>query len=59
MAASAESDDFSWFSGYAWCIEVCGNCSAHLGWGFRSERQGFHGLILERLVEEARDEPTD
>lgn len=50
--ASAASEEFSWFPGYAWRIQVCGNCYAHLGWEFRSARDGFYGLILERLEEE-------
>jgi len=53
--ASAETADFSWFPGYAWRIQVCGNCFAHLGWDFRTEQHAFHGLILERLTEERRD----
>ncbi len=59
-SASPETTDFSWFSDHAWRIQVCGNCSAHLGWGFRSKRYGFYGLILERLAEEeSRDDTTD
>jgi hypothetical protein len=57
--ASKGSTDFSWFAGYAWRIQVCGNCSAHLGWDFRSEEHGFHGLILERIVEEQQDGATE
>ncbi|MCU0693499.1 MAG: cereblon family protein [Polyangiaceae bacterium] len=47
------STEFPWFAGFAWQVAVCGRCSAHLGWGFRSADRGFHGLILDRLVEEA------
>jgi hypothetical protein len=49
---TGETTDFSWFSGFAWRIETCANCSLHLGWAFRSGTDGFHGLILDRLVEE-------
>jgi len=55
--ASRETTDFSWFPGYAWNIQVCGACFTHVGWAYRAEGDGFHGLILERLVEAGRDEP--
>jgi len=41
---------WSWFPGYAWRIEVCATCRAHLGWEFRSSDHSFHGLILVRLI---------
>jgi hypothetical protein len=49
---TGETTDFSWFSGHAWRIGTCSNCSLHMGWAFRSGTDGFHGLILDRLVEE-------
>jgi len=57
--ASQETEDYTWFPGYAWSIQVCAGCFAHLGWEFRSARDGFHGLILDRLVEEGRDGDRD
>jgi hypothetical protein len=42
---------FTWFPGYSWQVEGCSRCGAHLGWLFRSTGHGFHGLILDRLVE--------
>lgn len=44
---------FSWFPGYTWQIAVCRRCHGHLGWVFRSGAERFHGLILDRLVEDA------
>lgn len=43
---------WSWFKGYNWQIEVCRQCSSHLGWLFTSAESSFHGLILDNLVEE-------
>jgi len=57
--ASTETTDFSWFTGYAWRIQVCANCFSHMGWEFRSEGHGFHGLILERIVEERQNGATE
>lgn len=46
------TNDFSWFKGYSWKIACCGTCMTHLGWLFVSiGESGFHGLILDRLVE--------
>jgi hypothetical protein len=55
-AGSGEwSTFFTWFAGFAWRIGVCGRCSVHLGWTFRSEsgRDGFVALIADRVVEDA------
>jgi hypothetical protein len=41
---------WSWFPGYAWVVEICASCQAHLGWEFRSSSHRFHGLILDRLI---------
>ena len=50
--AGAASDEFTWFAGYRWRICFCSNCLTHLGWLFSSPvGDGFHGLILERLIE--------
>jgi hypothetical protein len=43
---------FTWFAGYTWQIEHCGTCALHLGWRYRAPGHGFHGLIVNRLVEE-------
>jgi hypothetical protein len=51
LAGRGETSAYSWFTGYAWCVEVCGSCFTHLGWGFRSGTDRFHGLILDKLVE--------
>ncbi len=45
------SSEFAWFSGYSWQIEECASCGAHLGWVFRSAARGFHGLVLDSLIE--------
>lgn len=50
--AGAASDEFTWFAGYLWRACFCSNCLTHLGWLFTSTGgDGFHGLILERLLE--------
>jgi hypothetical protein len=51
----ASSTYWSWFPGFAWQVELCAACGEHLGWVFRSADAVFHGLILDRLVEVARD----
>lgn len=44
--------EFSWFAGYRWRIVLCVGCREHLGWHFAAAAgDGFHGLILERLIE--------
>jgi len=46
------TDEFTWFSGYLWRVAICAKCLTHLGWHFQSPAgSGFHGLILDRLVE--------
>lgn len=50
--AGPVSDEFSWFAGYTWRVALCAACLIHLGWVFRSTGgESFHGLILERLIE--------
>jgi hypothetical protein len=44
-----ETDEFTWFPGYAWQIVLCGSCHAQLGWRYWREGDGFYGLILKRL----------
>ena len=47
--------EFTWFPGYTWQMASCRGCTQHLGWRFRSPRQNFFGLILDRLL--TLDEP--
>ena len=42
---------WSWFEGYAWQIELCGGCRAHLGWSFHGDGS-FYGLIATKIVAE-------
>jgi len=55
VSVGPSSTYYSWFSGCAWQVAVCGGCTAHLGWAFADADARFHGLILARLAE--RDEP--
>jgi hypothetical protein len=52
-AVGPQDSAFSWFPGYTWQIAVCRRCHGHLGWVFRSGAERFHGLILDRLVEDS------
>jgi hypothetical protein len=52
-AVGAESTFWTWFPGFAWRIAECRSCATHLGWLFGSGDSVFHGLILDRLAEEA------
>jgi hypothetical protein len=45
-----ESDEYTWFPGYAWILALCSGCGNHLGWRFRGDGKQFHGLILDRLI---------
>ncbi len=45
------SHGYSWFRGYAWEIQVCGNCFTQLGWRYMSADDSFYGLIFETLRE--------
>jgi hypothetical protein len=45
------SKGYSWFRGYAWQIQVCGNCHTQLGWKYMSEDDSFYGLIFKMLRE--------
>ncbi len=46
--------EHTWFKGFAWCIALCANCHAHLGWRFQAEGEYFHGLIVDRLTSVGR-----
>jgi hypothetical protein len=54
-----EHPEYSWFEGYTWQLAQCGGCRSHLGWAFRRAGDRFHGLILDRVVQEQRGEPGD
>mgnify|MGYP006971707542 CR=1 FL=1 len=51
-----EIAEYSWFPGATWQIAHCAGCGSHLGWSFRTQEERFHGLIMDRLVEQARGE---
>ena len=45
------SDEFTWFSGFAWRVGVCRGCLAHLGWYFTAPSgDAFYVLILDHLI---------
>lgn len=50
VCAGPAVSEFSWFSGYAWRIALCGGCAAHLGWRFEGGSV-FFGLIESALEE--------
>lgn len=42
---------WTWFPGFAWEIEVCRSCHAHLGWSFHAaDKASFYGLVHDRVV---------
>ncbi len=44
------TEEWSWFSGYAWTICLCANCNTHLGWRFdKPGEQSFFAFILDQL----------
>lgn len=55
VAFGEASRYWSWFAGFAWQVELCRSCGEQLGWIFRSPDAVFHGLILDRLLEVAKD----
>ena len=45
------TSEHTWFQGYSWLYALCGHCTSHLGWHYRSgANEPFYGLILERLI---------
>ena len=49
--AGMPTEEFTWFSGYAWRYALCHRCHCHLGWFFTAVREdSFYGLILRRLI---------
>uniref|UniRef100_A0A0K0EUC4 CULT domain-containing protein n=1 Tax=Strongyloides venezuelensis TaxID=75913 RepID=A0A0K0EUC4_STRVS len=50
------SFEATWYPNYQWTICLCRKCRKHMGWYFskpRQEKDGFIGLILDRLISEA------
>jgi hypothetical protein len=44
---------WTWFPGYAWRVELCAACRAHLGWSYAAPETPiahFFALILNRLA---------
>jgi hypothetical protein len=46
------SNGYSWFRGYSWQIQLCGNCYTQLGWKYMSQEDSFYGLVFKMLREE-------
>ena len=60
VAHGATTSEFTWFPGHTWQHASCRGCTQHLGWLFRSPRQQFFGLVLDRLVAtDESDDPTE
>lgn len=55
-AEGSSTEAWTWFPGYAWRVVACAGCGKHLGWVYSppGTGEGFHGLILDRLVAEER-----
>ncbi|CEF63025.1 Hypothetical protein SRAE_1000129100 [Strongyloides ratti] len=50
------SFEATWYPNYQWTVCLCRKCRKHMGWYFskpRQEKDGFIGLILDRLISEA------
>ena len=51
LQIGAPTQEHTWFPGYAWLYVLCGHCTSHLGWHYRSAKSGaFFGLILDNLT---------
>jgi len=47
--------DHSWFTGYAWRVIVCPECSQHIGWSYQKENSpDFYGLIIDKLIDSGK-----
>jgi len=46
--------EFTWFSGFAWSVCLCTNCTLHMGWFYQSAEASFFGLITTNLVRTIR-----
>jgi len=52
------TEEYTWFTGYAWRYAYCGSCRVHLGWAYEGAGESparFFGLILNRLVAGRQD----
>ncbi|MBX3234261.1 MAG: hypothetical protein KIT84_04190 [Labilithrix sp.] len=49
VGVGERSTTWTWFPGFAWEIELCRRCAAHVGWSFHGVSV-FYGLIRDRLV---------
>uniref|UniRef100_A0A914W5Q9 Protein cereblon n=1 Tax=Plectus sambesii TaxID=2011161 RepID=A0A914W5Q9_9BILA len=63
LSRGRSSIESSWFPGYAWTIQVCARCHAHMGWKFSAREDGlqpkkFWGLTRSAIWPMMR-EPTD
>uniref|UniRef100_A0A0N4ZTI0 CULT domain-containing protein n=1 Tax=Parastrongyloides trichosuri TaxID=131310 RepID=A0A0N4ZTI0_PARTI len=50
------SFEATWYPTYQWTICLCRKCKKHMGWYFskpRQEKDGFIGLIVDKLISEA------
>ena len=48
------TEEYSWFSGYAWQMALCLQCNTHLGWYYsHGQFPDFYGLIAPRLLLES------
>lgn len=52
------SRGYSWFRGYSWQIQLCGNCYTQLGWKYMSHDGSFYGLAFKLLREEKPQEDS-
>jgi len=50
---------YSWFRGYAWQIQLCGNCHTQLGWKYMSEHDSFYALVFKMLREQESEKDKD
>lgn len=51
LRVGPSSLEWTWFEGYTWQSQVCAGCSAFMGWLYRRRDHGFHGLVLDALIE--------
>ena len=59
LVAGPPTEEFTWFSGYAWEVAYCVVCHAHLGWKFTSAQDSrdpptFFGLLRGEVIEPSR-----
>jgi len=43
------TEEYTWFTNYAWQVALCNKCKEHLGW-YYSHHNTFFGLISDRLT---------